>query len=345
MKALLMHADRDLELGRELPADTTTLTQDLELEVMWRAMADGDEFLFDVARRVILCSLDDPDAIAYRQRVLADCLENPAIVRDLYAIAIAAIQAEHGEYFGLLFGHSPDSTLYRSVRVLEAFVTLLQRLKRVADEHGARFRSPGLHRFFAMIRQELSDEYFAEVQTHLRQLQFPNGCLISARLGPGNKGRDHALRLPLADKRTWVQRLFDHGEPSYSFEIADRDEAGMRALAELRGRGINPVAAALAQSVDHILAFFEQLRTELGFYIGCLNLREKLLGKGEPACIPRAQPAGGTELSASGLYDVCLALTVGDTRVVGNDLEADGRDLVIITGANGGGNYAELQLM
>ena len=32
------------------------------------------------------------------------------------------------------------------------------------------------------------------------------------------------------------------------------------------------------------------LHAELGFYLGCLNLRERLTAKGEPVCFP--VPAG-----------------------------------------------------
>ena len=37
-------------------------------------MAAGDEFLFEISRRVLLTGLTDPSDIGYRQRVLADCL-------------------------------------------------------------------------------------------------------------------------------------------------------------------------------------------------------------------------------------------------------------------------------
>ena len=47
-------------------------------------------------------------------------------------------------------------------------------------------------------------------------------------------------------------------------------------------------------------------------------------------------------LSARGLYDVCLALTTGQ-RVVGNDVDADGKLLVMITGANQGGKSTFLR--
>jgi hypothetical protein len=36
-----------------------------------------------MARRTVLAGLGDPRAISYRQQVLADCLEHPAVVREL----------------------------------------------------------------------------------------------------------------------------------------------------------------------------------------------------------------------------------------------------------------------
>jgi len=47
-------------------------------------------------------------------------------------------------------------------------------------------------------------------------------------------------------------------------------------------------------------------------------------------------------LSGRGLYDVCLSLIVSD-RVVGNDVTAKGKALVVITGANQGGKSTFLR--
>jgi len=60
----------------------------------------------------------------------------------------------------------------------------------------------------------------------------------------------------------------------------------MQTLNELRGRGINLVANALAQSTDHILGFFDMLRAELGFYVGCLNLHEQLAERASRLAFP-----------------------------------------------------------
>jgi DNA mismatch repair ATPase MutS len=121
----------------------------------------------------------------------------------------------------------------------------------------------------------------------------------------------------------------------------------MRTLSDLTSRGVNGTANALAQSADHIKDFFQMLRAELGFYLSCLNLRDQLIAKGEPVCFP--DPAdlvtGGAEqarLSARGLYDACLSLSI-DTSPIGNDVDADGRQLIMITGANQGGKSTFLR--
>ena len=89
------------------------------------------------------------------------------------------------------------------------------------------------------------------------------------------------------------------------------------------------------------------LRAELGFYLGCLNLRERLTAKGEPVCfpVPASLVTGHAEqasLSAHGLYDACLSLST-DARAVGNDVDADGKPLIMITGANQGGKSTFLR--
>lgn len=94
MKAFLLHQDTDFDLEGALPPGHEALIQDLELTTLIATMAAGDQLVFDVVQRVLLLSLRDPDAIVYRQQILADCLREPAVVRDLYALAGEALKAE-----------------------------------------------------------------------------------------------------------------------------------------------------------------------------------------------------------------------------------------------------------
>jgi hypothetical protein len=316
------------------------LTQDLELETLWNAMAAGDEFLFEMAKRAVLSGPTDPDAIVYRQQVLTDCLAHPEIIRQLYQLAVEALGNERA-VGGLWFIDRPDWILSRSVQVLKLHVGVLRRLRQIADQQAASFRSEGFTRFFAMLTDELADDYLQAVEQHLRELEFKRGVFESAELGKGFKGRRYVVRTPREQR--WTQRLpFGNRAASYGFTIPPRDENGFKSLQEIRGRGINLVANSVAQSADHVKSFFSMLRLELAFYAGCLNLHDRLAGKGEPVCFPEPLAAGQLTLTAQGIYDICLTLHL-ENRVVGNEVNADGKSLVMITGANQGGKSTLLR--
>jgi DNA mismatch repair ATPase MutS len=340
MKAYLLYKDRDFHLDKSLPPNEQELTQDLELETLWSAMAQGDKLVFDVAKKVVLSSVSDLDTIHYRQHILQDCLNHPSLVRQIYALAQEAIEGERKVFFGFL--RYPDVILHRSIEVLQMLVGVLKKLRAIADEHAALFSSEGFTTLWRMVRKELDDDYFASIAEHLKILKFRNGVLMSAQLGRGNKGINYILRKPPDAGQNWIEQLFAEKPPSYTITIPDRDENGARALSELKDRGLNLVANALAQSTDHILSFFTLLRTELAFYIGCLNLYGHLGHLGEPVSFPQPVALGERQHVFRGLYDVCLSLTMG-RRVVGNTVNADGKDLVIITGANQGGKSTFLR--
>ena len=65
-------------------------------------------------------------------------------------------------------------------------------------------------------------------------------------------------------------------------------------LTQLRDRGLVGVARAAAKSAEHLKSFFALLRAELGFYLGCLNLRPASTARRTHLC-PRA-----TELPTPG---------------------------------------------
>jgi len=340
MKTHLLHHDQDFDFAAPLPPNHEDLIQDLELATVLHAMAQGDKFLFDISARVLLTPLDDPTAIVRRQAILADCMAEPDIIREMYGIAVAALEDKRH-----LWGYSsqyPSAILSGAIQQLEASVVRLKDLRKIADDHAERFHSDGLTALFRTLQRELDDEYFGTITSHLKQLRFRDGVLISAQLDRDNSGIGFVLRSAGDTKPTWKERLGLGPRSTYSFTIPPRDEAGAQALSDLTGRGINLVANAAAQSADHISSFFAMLRAELGFYISCLNLRDRLVAKNEPLSFPQPSPWQPWRFSTVGLGDVSLALRT-EKRVVGNDVDADGKSLVIITGANSGGKSTFLR--
>lgn len=339
MKAFLMYRDRDFDPQQELPPHAAALIQDLELNTLFQAMAQGDRFLFDIAQRAVLAGAD-LETILYRQAILQDCLRHPSVIREMYQLPIEAAENKRRHWMGI-FTRYPAGILSSSIEMLQMFMGLLKKLRAIADEHGDTFESEGFTRFFAMIREELDEEYFATIQEHLRELKFRDGILISAELGRGNEGTHYVLRKPHKGQ-SWIKRALTRQSPVYSFSIHPRDEHGARALSELADRGINLVANAVAQSAEHIDSFFTMLQVELAFYVGCLNLYDQLVELGEPIAFPQPLPSSERRHNFTGLYDVCLALTM-KRQVVGNDVDGDGKELFIITGANQGGKSTFLR--
>jgi MutS domain V len=351
MRARLLYRDRDFELRLRPsvrqnaspsvvppPSLQVDMVKDLELEVILKAMAAGDDYLHSVADSVLLASLDDPDALRYRQEVLTDCLEHPTQIRSLYTMAVRGIEAERGVWLGYTSRH-PDMVLYRARELLKLWLPQLHELRVFADEQRETFRSEGVRSLLMMLSRELTDEYLNGLGAHVQRLALRQGALAKVCLGPGNRGSNYALQRSEVDE-SWMQRLRRwfgvESAPALVYELADRDEAGGEIVAELKRRAISAVARALGESTDHIMGFFWALRSELGFFVGCLNLHERLARKGEPSCMPEPSSSRTAQLSARALYDVSLSLSAPD-RLVGNDIQADGKALIFITGANQGG--------
>ncbi len=362
MRPRLLFDDRDAgfeDVGRRARAASRAsrrassptaraLVQDLELTTLIDAMARGDALVGDVAERVLLEPLTDPERISYRQQILRDCLANPDAVRELHALSASCIERARKVSWGFM-PRRPEAIVRHSHDVFTTFLESFRALRRFSDGHAERFTAPGLRRLFEMIARELDDAYLAEVDRHLRELRFDDGVWLSARLGGGNRGSAYVLRRSPRRGRSpwgWLGRWWrprrDNGATALTYRLHPRDEVGLRALAEVQDRGLETFANVLARATQHVLGFFNALRAETAFYVGCLNLSERLAELGAATCFPEPLGAQPAARAGAGLYDPCLLLRVGH-QVIDNDLAADGAALVVITGANQGGKTTFLR--
>lgn len=341
MKTHLMFLNHDFDADQSLPINTSDLAQDLNLTPLFDAMAGDDQLI----RRVVTASLLNADGnvntVRYRQDILDDALRHEDLIRRLYSLAVTAV-ADQRRHFWLGSVTQPSRVVLRSVQIIESYLSYLRELRDVAAEVRTEFSSTGFQTLFTSLVTELSDTYLDEVREHVRELKFKDGTLMSAELDAGGSGRNYTLRDPRQHRRGWLGRLGVGAAKTYSFDIPPRDEAGFEALTELLNRGTNSIVDEVGQAADHIATFFTSLRVELAFYVGCLNLRARLAERGETMSRPEIHVPEETILEFRGLKDIALILQ-NHHDVIGNDTQANGRNLIVVTGANSGGKSTYLR--
>lgn len=343
MKTFLMHPDRDFDPRPPSPKDPIQCAQDIEFDVLLNAAAANDRYLYDImAAACAHAWTNDVATVRYRQAILKDCLANPSIIRQLYAIAIEPFSRERSWSFSL-YGRDAASKVSSGVHTLQNALDVLRRVRDLCSAHAGRFASQGFRQFFATLERDLDDAYLEAARTDLNNLTFRSGLLLSGRVGEGGKGVGIMLRKPQPRDLSWMRRVLTPGGQSYTLQLHPRDDAGAEAFGELKSRGLCLISDAVYQSAEHVLSFLKALRAELAFYLGCLNLKEELDRIGETIAFPNAAE-DKNRFACRNLRDVCLALTMRKPAT-GNDADGDGdgKPLVIITGANRGGKSTFLR--
>lgn len=341
MKTCLMHPDRDFDPRSLSPRESLPYAQDIELEVLLNAAAGGDRYFHDTMAAACGQAWDnDIETIRYRQEVLKDCLAVPALVRKFYDIAIEPFGRERSWSFSL-YDRDAGQKVASGVRTLQSCLDVLERLRKTCAANADRLASRGFRQFFATLEKNLDDDWLGAARTDLTNLSFRVGLLLSAQVGSGGKAVGTALRKPQRSDLSWMHRMISPATRSYTLQLHPRDDAGAQAFAELQNSGLVLISDAIYQSAEHVLGFLRTLRSELAFYLGCVNLKEQLDRIGEAVTFPEPQ-AEPNRFRCRNLRDTCLALTM-EQRVIGNDFDADGKPLVIITGANRGGKSTFLR--
>ncbi len=343
MNVHLAFPDRDLDITAPLPWGHEALLLDLQLPPILEVMAGGDALWGRVAQSALLTPLTDLAAIRHRQAAWADCLAHPEAVEAWHALARDGAAAARRERAGL-YTRRADSILHASRRAMALLASTLRELRTVADAHQADFQSAAFQGLTDTLQRNLNDGYLAEVEDELSRLAFSDGVLLSARLGPGLRSADQVVRLAPPAPRGWsARRRLLRRNDAGSFVVHPRDEAGHRFLGEWRNRGLEGTARALAQSVDHVLAFLQALEVETAFYLAALNLYRALSPYG-PLARPDPAPLGSARRVSHGLWDPSLALQQRQAPVP-NDVEASDARLLVITGANRGGKSTLLRAL
>ncbi len=335
MKVNLLFKDGKLKKS-EPDALTLDLVQDLGLNVIADSMASGDEFIKNVCLQTLTAPLLNKEDILFRQEIVKDALEHINIFKELYELSKEVLESKKKSFFWML-SKKPSGVLFSNVRMMENLMGFLDKLKKLAS-FNSELSSTGMKNFLEKVKENLTDEYMAELKRFLNTLEFRGGILFSAKLGVANRC-DNFMPRYREQQKGGILKIFSKNR-GYSFIIDERDEAGFRALSEIKDRALVETATILYRAVSGIIDFFETLKEEMAFYIGAYNLYKTIIQKGYPTCFPKINMPFEREFS--GLIDLSLML-VSNKKIVGNGVELKNKKAVFITGANQGGKTTFLR--
>jgi len=347
VRTRVLFPDRDVVLDA-LPEPDPDLVLDLELERLFAAMAGGDERVAGVVRRVLPLGVrggpafEDPptvEAIRYRQSAVADALAAPATVAALYRLAADAVDAERRVWGGAL--RNAELVLRRSLEVLGGLLDALGATRDLLGSERERLGSAAFRGLADRLADEIDDAFLAEARTQLARLADPD-LVATSGLGPGNRASGFVLRRAGDSRARLRDRIRPDGGRGLTVDVTLHDQNAMNALGELRAAAVAPVAGVVAESAAHLIAFFERLRDETAFLVGCANLDSALGAAGLARVMPEPLAPTETGIRAEAIVDPCLALAVRGL-VSGNAVDTVGCPLTVVTGANGGGKSTLLR--
>ena len=304
---------------------------DLEMGHILNAMSNKDEEIFKVCRQVIDESLHTKSEILYRQEILKDCINNPEVIRNIYKVCMDTISKRKNAWYGLSMTHS--STIFsNAIELLKIYMEALVEIRRILEkEH---FSSEGMRRFSDLLCSELSEDYLKELKSLKEDIDDRDSILISAGFGNFLQGVSYAE----CRKEHGLSRLQWLILPSYT--VSERDVSGTKDIEDRVDRAVNKVADSTSRAAENMERFTDQLRKEISFYVGALNLLDILNKLNLPLCFP--VPSEGKRRMWDELYDVSLAIMTSK-KVIGNNVESFDKKLYLITGANQGGKTTFLR--
>jgi len=342
MRIHLMGLKSSFSLNEKDPWNSEALIRDLDLLPLIEAMGGGDDFVKEVSRKALLLGAQglDIEDIHFRQEAMRDALKNPEVIRTAYRVLTETVNKARERWF-LGLNRTPIETAYESVELLKIYIDGIDKVREVFASKKEKFESRAFKSLIAAFEQYFNEEYTATVREALEQLDFYEGITVQVSLSGDAQLRNFKL-VKIPRKNGLRSILATIGERRYSWTVPARDEGGLQELENIRNLALERIAKKLSVASSHVLEFVNSLRTELAFYVGSLNLWDRLKQLGVPLSFPEPHPPESRTLRFKDLVEASLALRMG-RKPVGNSLDSGGKPIILISGPNKGGKTVFLR--
>ena len=378
MKALLLYPDREWTRP-EMYFDEKNITRDLGLNLLYsvagkkvlyengqvRKVSDADGFITDVMHKVMMTPLGTEREIRYRQHVIADCIENEALIRSLYELSENMLLEweKLGRYVnGRNAGRDNASKLITRVYEFRLFLGTLGSLRALLNEYRDKVQSEGLGSLCDRFTEEFPTEWEAELSELSSRIAFyvdddatddtratirvPR-IVLGCGLGSDLRFQDFRLESIETINRKYrnpkgtisrIQGYLDSFTPdSVSCDATPQARKQTAALEYAVVKYIMSYTEPFLQAFEN---FFDALHFQTAFYVGAVNLIHHIHRFELDYCYPDVGTQDGLSFDNLKEFVMCLGQRI---TAVGNSCEMKHKMLIIVTGANQGGKSTFLR--
>lgn len=333
------------------------IIKDLNLSRIFKAMAKDDTYIYSVVNSVIMFPLRTRDQILHRQGMIKDVIANLFIFEEFYTILteigieIAKYQSENLKLKKSGATITKASAIMASLEYLEKLVLCLEVIKNHIDENEVKYTSSTMKDFCSEFKKEYSTEYISKIVSSVKEMTFlrDGGTLmLSAVPGLGMRGDEfiiHDLREGgyKNQKKRFRDTFSDLYTKLFQKNVILLTTAEQKYDArELEQAGLHHILKLYQGFTNSLSMFFEDLRHQTAFYIGCYRLYSRLTNLVIPVCFPGVPDNDVDVISYKDLYDLSLAI-ITRNMPIGNDINKEDKKLFVISGANQGGKSTFLR--
>lgn len=382
MNTFLLYPERDWKSPAAY-YNYGSIVQDLSLHILFRmasrevfyensevkGISETDTFLQDTAKQVFGVPLESEEEILYRQEIVRDSLKHETFVREMYREVTEILRDwEHlGRQERKRSGSkNPVGDLMIDIQVLRLFLRGLSDLRRLFQET-TDLQSKGL----LALKQRLSENFTEELEQHYGMIADQLQFYVSDRGEETDRYPGEKLNIDLPKIVFGIQVCDGMKLGGFTLQQVEtqtrkyRDPNGtiakVQGFFQNRNLAVIPLAAdtpckeqtsALEFEVVRYMMsfcepllnafddFFDQLRFQIGFYVGAVNLVHHMRRLGLEHCFPTVCEQNTLRFHELKEIVMCIEQRV---NAVGNSCDIEGKNLLIVTGANQGGKSTFLR--
>jgi len=303
----------------------------------------------------------DKETLEWRQQILEDLQRHDQLSKAVKNLQPLAGQLSYYLYHPGKQDATPLQEIAWRLRELENYIICVETLKEVFQSSRT-FRSHGLNLLKEMVLKIRHEEGYIQLKKEIPRLLKGLNSIRSLTVGINlNKGlipveavvlsvedkpfKDPGVlnRLVSKEKQEPLGKL--HSARGTEYEADPMLNSLYRELSEILDKSFKPVQKALFRFGKISGRVFLKLLQDFQFYLGAIQLIEKMEKLGVPMCAPVLHSKSTGTQRIKGMVNLHLALRKNSAKeLVPNDLElTSDRRITLITGPNSGGKTCFLQ--